>query len=85
MTWELSNRVQYPLESQTLAAELQMENSLGRSLKFGRVAASLIVLCRLGRITEPEARAVIAAGEGRRATIERIWDRFANSYLKPEA
>ena len=49
VSWELSERVQYALESQTLAAELQMENSLGRSLKFGRVAGSLIVLCRLGR------------------------------------
>ena len=39
VSWELSERVQYALESQTLAAELQMENSLGRSLKFGRVTA----------------------------------------------
>jgi HD-like signal output (HDOD) protein len=84
VNWELSPRVQYALESQTLAAELQMENSLGRSLKFGRVAASLIILCRLGRITEPEARAIIIAGEGRRAPIERLWDRFAASYLKTQ-
>ncbi|HUQ10767.1 MAG TPA: HDOD domain-containing protein [Steroidobacteraceae bacterium] len=83
VSWELSQRVQYALESQTLAAELQMENSLGRSLKFGRVAASLIVLCRLGRVTEPEARAIIVAGEGRRAQIEKLWDRFANSYISP--
>jgi HD-like signal output (HDOD) protein len=82
VSWELSPRVQYALESQTLAAELQMENSLGRSLKFGRVAASLIVLCRLGRLSEPDARAVIVAGEGRRSQIERIWDRFASSYLQ---
>ena len=47
----VQQRVQYALESQTLAAELQMENSLGRSLNFGRVAGSLIVLCRLGRVT----------------------------------
>lgn len=83
-SWELSPRVQYALESQTVAAELHVENSLGRSLRFGRVAASLIVLCRLGRLSEPEARAVIVAGEGRRAQIERLWDRFAASYLKPQ-
>jgi hypothetical protein len=58
-----------------------LENSLGRSLKFGRVAASLIVLCRLGRVTETEARAIIVAGEGRRSQIERLWDRFAASYI----
>ena len=86
VSWELSPRVQYALESQTLAAELHMENPLGRSLKFGRVAASLIVLSRLGRISEPDARAVIVAGGGGpRALVERLWYRFANSYLKPQS
>ena len=70
--------MQYALESQTLAAELQMENSLGRSLKFGRVTGSLIVLCRLGRITEPDARAIVVSGEGRRSQVERLWDRLAS-------
>jgi HD-like signal output (HDOD) protein len=84
VSWELSPRVQYALESQTLAAELQMENSLGRSLRFGRVAGALIVQCRLGRLTEQEARAIIVAGEGRRAQIERLWDRFVSSYLKSQ-
>ena len=83
-SWELSQRVQYALESQTLAAELQMENSLGRSLKFGRVTASVIVLCRLGRMTEPEARAIVVSGENRRSQVERMWERFATAYLKPQ-
>ena len=74
-SWELPERLQYALESQTLAAELQMENSLGRSLRFGRVAGSVIVLCRLGRLTEAEARAIVLAGEARRRDTERIWDR----------
>jgi HD-like signal output (HDOD) protein len=81
-SWELSKRVQYALESQALAAELQMENSLGRSLKFGRVAGALIVLCRVGRVTEPDARAIMVAGEGRRSQVERLWDRLAASYLR---
>jgi HD-like signal output (HDOD) protein len=85
VSWQLPQRVQYALESQTLAAELQMENSLGRSLKFGRVTGALIVLCRLGRITQPEARAIVVAGEGRRSQIERLWDRLAASHLKPQA
>ena len=85
VSWELSQRVQYALESQTLAAELQMENSLGRSLNFGRVAGSLIVLCRVGRVSEPEARAVLMAGEGRRSQVERVWDRMATGYLKSKA
>ena len=83
--WELSQRVQYALESQTLAAELQMENSLGRSLHFGRVAGSLILLCRIGRISETEARAVLIAGEGPRSRVDRLWDRLATAYLKPQA
>lgn len=82
VSWELSSRVQYALESQTLAAELQLENSLGRSLKFGRVTGALIVLCRLGRMTERDARAIVVSGEGRRAQIERLWDRMAATYLK---
>jgi len=82
VSWELPERVQYALESQTLAAELQMENSLGRSLKFGRVAGSVIVLCRLGRLTEAEARAIVLAGEGRRRETERVWDRYMAPSLR---
>ena len=79
-SWELPERVQYALESQTLAAELQMENSMGRSLKFGRVAGSVIVLNRLGRLSEAEARAIVVAGETRRRDAEKLWDRsLANS------
>jgi HD-like signal output (HDOD) protein len=81
-SWELPERVQYALESQTLAAELQMENALGRSLKFGRVAGSLIVLCRLGRLTEAEARAIVVAGDGRSRDIERVWDRYMAPSLR---
>jgi HD-like signal output (HDOD) protein len=79
-SWELSDRVQYALESQALAAELQMENALARSLKFGRVAGSVITLCRLGRITPEEARAIVVVGE-RRADISRLWDRLATTCL----
>jgi HD-like signal output (HDOD) protein len=82
-SWELSQRVQYALESQTLAAELQMENSLGRSLKFGRVAGSVIVLCRVGRLSEAEARAILVSGTDRRSKIEKLWERFCATYLKP--
>ena len=81
VSWELPERVQYALESQTLAADLQMENSLGRSLKFGRVAGSVIVLCRLRRMTEAEARAIVVAGESRRRDIERLWDRLTGPIL----
>jgi hypothetical protein len=75
--------VQYALESQTLAAELQLENALGRSLKFGRVAGSVIVLCRLGRLSEAEAKAILVAGDARRREVERLWDRFSANYLRP--
>jgi HD-like signal output (HDOD) protein len=87
VSWELSERVQYALESQTLAAELQMENSLGRSLKFGRVAASVIVLCRLGRISEAEAKAIVLAGDADKLggrEIERLWDRLSAASLRSD-
>jgi HD-like signal output (HDOD) protein len=80
-SWELNERLQYALESQALAAELQMETSLGRSLRFGRVAGSVIVLARLGKISAEEARAILVAGDDRRSNIGRLWDRFSSSYL----
>ena len=83
-SWELNERLQYALESQTLAAELQMETSLGRSLRFGRVAGSVIVLCRLGKISEDEARAILVSGDDRRSNIGRLWDRFSATYMKRE-
>jgi hypothetical protein len=83
-SWELNERLQYALESQTLAAELQMETSLGRSLRFGRVAGAVIVLCRLGRMSEDEARAILVAGDDRRSNIGRLWERFSATYLKYE-
>lgn len=82
VSWELNERLQYALESQTLASELQMETSLGRSLRFGRVAGSVIVLCRLGKISADEARAILVAGDDRRSNIGRLWDRFSVTYLK---
>jgi HD-like signal output (HDOD) protein len=83
-SWELNERLQYALESQTLAAELQMETSLGRSLRFGRVAGSVIVLARLGKINADEARSILVAGDDRRANIGRLWDRFSATYLERE-
>jgi HD-like signal output (HDOD) protein len=80
-SWQLNERLQYALESQTLAAELQMETSLGRSLRFGRVAGSVIVLARLGRISADEARAILVAGDDRRSNIGRLWDRCSAAYL----
>jgi HD-like signal output (HDOD) protein len=83
-SWELNERLQYALESQSLASELQMETSLGRSLRFGRVAGAVIVLCRLGKISAEEARALLVAGDDGRVNIGRLWDRFSATYLKDE-
>jgi hypothetical protein len=35
-------------------------------------------------MSESEARATIITGEGRRAQIERLWDRLANNYLRSQ-
>lgn len=85
VSWELPERVQYALESQALAAELQMENALGRSLRFGRVAGALVVLSRLGRISPDEARSIILSGESRRREVERVWDRLVAAASRPGA
>jgi hypothetical protein len=39
------------------------------------------VLCRLGKMTEPEARAVLVSGDDRSSNIGRLWDRFSANYL----
>jgi len=45
------------------------------------VAGSVIVFCRLGRLSEAEAKAIVVAGEARRRDVERLWDRLATLSL----
>jgi len=80
--WPAALPAQQPAPSQ--AEEGAVIEQSRTSLRFGRVAGSVIVLCRLGRITADEARAILVAGDDRRSNIGRLWDRFSVTYLKNE-
>ena len=86
VSWELPERVQYALESQTLAAELQMENALGTfaQVRPRRRAPSSCCAGSDG-MTEAEARAIVLAGEARRRDVERLWERLTGAILSPRA
>ena len=77
VSWELPERVQYALESQTLAAELQMENSLGRSLDSDgcRVGHRVVPVRTADRSGSPRHRA--GGRKARRRDVERVWERLA--------
>jgi len=40
------------------------------------------VLCRLGRMTEPEARAVLLANEPRNSKLIAVWERMTATCLR---
>jgi hypothetical protein len=46
------------------------------------VTGSVVVLCRVGRIDETEAKAILVAGDNRRREVERLWDRFSGNFLR---
>jgi HD-like signal output (HDOD) protein len=53
------------------------ESSLARSLYFGRLAGSQLMLMSRGRLKESSARATVLASDTRRAQIDRVWGRLA--------
>jgi HD-like signal output (HDOD) protein len=72
-----------------LPAELQAmmdwpadQSPLGRSVFFGRLAGSQIVMVRHGRIKEASARATLLASDSRRVQVDRLWNRLACAALE---
>jgi HD-like signal output (HDOD) protein len=68
--WEL------PAEVQEALIASREDNALARSLFFGRLAGSQLVMLQRGRIKEFSARAFVLAGDARRTQVDRIWNRL---------
>ncbi len=71
--WTLPARICQALDDQQHGVE---PDSLGRSLRFGRSAAALAMLCKHGRAEEGEALAALASIEPRGHATADIWRRL---------
>jgi HD-like signal output (HDOD) protein len=69
-SWEL------PEEVQTALTASRVDCALARSLFFGRLAASQLVLVQRHQIREFAARAFVLAGDTRRTQTDRLWTRL---------
>jgi hypothetical protein len=56
-------------------------NGLARSLRFGRLAAALLLLVNRGHMRELSARAIVLADDERRPQVDRLWSRLALTHL----
>jgi HD-like signal output (HDOD) protein len=54
-------------------------DSLGRSLRYGQLVGALALLCKHGRMEEPEALAMLARVEPRQHATADIWKRVRRS------
>jgi HD-like signal output (HDOD) protein len=68
--WELPEEVRYALTASRAECEL------ARSLFFGRLAASQLILVQRQRLREFAARAFVLAGDPRRKQVDRLWTRL---------
>ena len=73
--WELSGRIIQALDEQALEDAAAM-SALGRSLRFGRLAGSLALLSRQGRLDPACALPALAVVEPRSASTPAIWERL---------
>ena len=81
--WGLSDRTQEALEAQSAAAPSFEVTPLARALRFGRLAGTVILLCRHQRLSEADGlHELDAAGFGG-PQAERIWDRLVRAYVRP--
>ena len=75
-SWGLSERISDALHDQMLEIPREQLSPLGRSLRFGKVAGALALLCQLGTIEETEAITTLVSIEGNAHTSLRIWGRL---------
>lgn len=71
--WALPERICQGLDDQQRGT---VPDSLGRSLRFGRSAAALAMLCENGRAQEDEALLLLASIEPREQVTADIWKRL---------
>lgn len=73
--WELSERIDRALEEQRHET-VPAPSPLGRSLRFGRLAGGLALLCGQGRMDDAGALPVLWPGQAGNAAISGIWERL---------
>jgi HD-like signal output (HDOD) protein len=78
--WQLSDRIIDALEDQNLQSNPELLSSLGRSLRFGRLAGALIMLRKLGKLSETQARAALLASDSHAMEVEKIWERMIKGH-----
>jgi HD-like signal output (HDOD) protein len=78
--WQLSNRIIDALEDQNLQSNPELLSSLGRSLRFGRLAGGLIMLRKLGKLSETQARAALLASDSHATEVQKIWERMVRGH-----
>lgn len=74
-SWDLPDDVQRALPA------AREDNYLARSLFFGRLSGSLLIMVQRGRMKEFSARAFALASDTRRAQIDGLWTRLATANL----
>jgi hypothetical protein len=74
-SWDLPDDVQRALPAP------REDNYLARSLFFGRLSGSLLVMVQRGRMKEYSARAFALASDSRRAQIDALWTHLATANL----
>lgn len=75
VSWEL------PADVQAALIAPRADDALARSMFFGRLAGSQLLMIRRGRIKEFSARAFVLASDSRRRQLDRLWSRLAVEYL----
>lgn len=74
--WQLPERIHTTLECLQSG---KTPDSLGRSLRYGRLAGALALLCKHDRMEESEALAILARVEARQHATTDIWKRLRRS------
>jgi HD-like signal output (HDOD) protein len=75
-SWDLSDRIGMALADQQRDVDAAELSPLGRSLRFGRQAGAVSMLCRHGRMDDAEASRVMGSLDSNADAVENIWRRL---------
>lgn len=76
-TWEMPHELQNALDP------ANEPGALNRSLYFGRLAGSQVLMVKRGVVKESSARATVLAVDDRRMQVDRVWNRLLRAHLTP--
>jgi HD-like signal output (HDOD) protein len=76
-TWEMPHELQNALDP------ANEPGPLNRSLYFGRLAGSQVLMVKRGAVKESSARATVLAVDDRRMQVDRVWNRLLRAHLTP--